>query len=129
MDVESRRFVRIRGEHRCEYCGLRQENSPLVPLQVEHVIPKKHGGDDSRDNLALACVDCNLHKGTNIAGFDPITGALTPLFHPRKHVWEEHFVWVGIEIHGTTPIGRVTVNVLDLNGSERIEFRQLLAGH
>jgi hypothetical protein len=127
MDVERRRFVHVRAEHRCEYCGLHQTDSPLVPLQIEHVLPKKHGGNDNLENLALACVDCNLHKGTNIAGLDQKTGELTRLFNPRGDDWDEHFVWIGVEIHGLTPIGRVTVNVLDLNGSERLEFRQLLA--
>jgi len=128
MDAEVRRLVRARAADRCEYCGLRQDDSPLVPLQIEHVLPKKHGGGDHRDNLALACVNCNLHKGTNIAGLDPVTGKLTPLFNPREADWEEHFMWIGVEIYGITPIGRVTLNVLDLNGSDRIELRLLLHG-
>jgi hypothetical protein len=127
MDVETRRFVRVRAQHRCEYCGLHQNDSPLGPLQIEHVLPKKHGGGDDRENLALACVDCNLHKGTNIAGLDPGTGSLTPLFNPRLHAWDEHFVWVGMEIRGITPIGRVSVRVLDLNNVDRIELRRILA--
>lgn len=127
MDAETRRFVRSRAEHRCEYCGLHQHDSPLGPLQIEHVVPKKHGGGDDRQNLGLACIDCNLHKGTNIAGFDPETGTLTPLFNPRTHIWDEHFVWVGMEIQGLTAVGRVTVYVLDLNCADRIEVRRLLA--
>lgn len=55
-------------------------------------------------------------------------GNLTRLFNPRADDWDEHFVWMGVEIHGLTPIGRVTVNVLDFNGSERLEFRLLLGG-
>lgn len=128
MDAETRRFVRIRAGHRCEYCGLHQQDSPLAPLQTEHVLPKKHGGADDRENLALACVDCNLHKGTNIAGFDPETGDLTPLFNPRTDDWSENFVWIGMYILGITPIGRVTANVLDVNSDERVEFRRRLAG-
>jgi len=79
-------------------------------------------------NLALACVDCNLHKGTNLAGLDPESGDLTALFNPRTHDRDEHFAWTGAAVLGLTPIGRVTVNVLDLNGSERIEFRRRLSG-
>lgn len=127
MDAETGRFVRVRAEHRCEYCGLHQHDSPLGPLQIEHVLPKKHGGGDDRENLALACVDCNLHKGPNIAGLDPETGRLTRLFNPRKDAWDEHFVWIGVEIVGTTPIGRVTVNVIAMNSADRLEFRRLLA--
>ena len=100
----------------------------MIPLQIEHVLPRKHGGKDGMENLALACIDCNLHKGTNIAGLDPETGRLTPLFNPREQEWDEHFLWVDVEIHGETPVGRVTVNVLDLNGTDRIELRLLLRG-
>ena len=63
-----------RARNHCEYCLLPQSLSPLASLQIEHVIPKKHGGDDALENLALACIDCNLHKGTNVAGYDPVTG-------------------------------------------------------
>lgn len=55
MDAATRRFVRERAGHRCESCGLTQEQSPLAALQVEHVIPKKHFGGDGPENLALAC--------------------------------------------------------------------------
>jgi hypothetical protein len=66
---------------------------------------------------------CNLHKGTNIAGYDPETGQLTELFHPRRQVWEEHFEWRGILIVGRTPVGRATVEVLDLNSDEQLQLR------
>jgi hypothetical protein len=125
MDADTRRLVRSRAGNRCEYCGLHKDESPLIPLQVEHVLPKKHGGSDHLDNLALACIDCNLHKGTNIAGLDPETAKLTPLFNPRKQDWDEHFLLIEVEIHGHTAIGRVTVQVLDLNGPDRIELRLL----
>jgi hypothetical protein len=123
MDAATRRFVRERAGHRCEYCGLTQEQSPLAALQVEHVIPKKHFGGDDPENLALACIDCNLHKGPNVAGFDPETGALTELFPPRRQQWAEHFEWRGVLIVGRTSIGRVTVQVLNLNSDEQRQLR------
>ncbi len=51
---------------------------------IEHIVPKIHGGTDSPDNLALACIDCNPHKGTNLTGIDPEMGEVTGLFHPRR---------------------------------------------
>jgi 5-methylcytosine-specific restriction endonuclease McrA len=63
--------VRKRAAHRCEYCQLRADDSPLARLQIEHIVPRKHGGNDDLDNLALACIDCNLRKGTNLTGIDP----------------------------------------------------------
>jgi 5-methylcytosine-specific restriction endonuclease McrA len=88
--------VRERAGNVCEYCHLHQDDSPLASLHLEHIIPKVHGGGDELDNLALACIDCNLHKGTNLSGIDPQTGVITELFHPRRNRWDEHFEWFGI---------------------------------
>ena len=30
---------------------------------IEHIVPRTHGGDDSPENLALACARCNQEKG------------------------------------------------------------------
>ena len=100
-----------------------QDHSPLASLHIEHIRPRKHGGSDDLGNLALACIDCNLHKGTNVAGYDPLTGALTELFHPRRQAWSEHFAWRGIVIVGLTAVGRTTVFVLELNSDDRLELR------
>ena len=124
MDSATRTTVRLRAGHHCEYCGLTQDQSPLAALQVEHIIPKKHGGGDDLGNLALACIDCNLHKGPNIAGLDPETGALTALFHPRQQLWSEHFEWQGVFIVGQTAIGRTTVQVLNLNSDDQRQLRK-----
>ena len=87
---QTRTQVRERAQNACEYCHLHQDDSPLAALHVEHVIPKAHGGTDELDNLALACIDCNLHKGTNLTGIDPQTNKVTELFHPRLQSWNEH---------------------------------------
>src|SRR4051812_10099455 len=123
MDAATRNLVRQRAGNRCEYCGLHQNQSPLASLQLEHIRPIKHQGTDDADNLALACIDCNLHKGTNVAGYDPLTGALTELFHPRRQVWAEHFERRGALIVGLTAVGRTTVAVLELNADDRVELR------
>jgi 5-methylcytosine-specific restriction endonuclease McrA len=34
------------------------------------------------ENLALACIDCNLQKGPNLSGIDPETRKVTELFIP-----------------------------------------------
>lgn len=54
---------------------------------------RERAGDDDESNLCLACIDCNLHKGTNLTGIDPLTDEVTPLFHPRQQRWDEHFRW------------------------------------
>lgn len=120
-------MVRSRAGERREYCLRRQEVSPLIRLQIEHVIPRKHDGDDDLTNLALACVDCNLRKSSDLAGLDPVSGGLTPLFHPRQDVWGDHFEWDGLGIVGKTAVGRTTVRVLTLNSPERLRVR--MASH
>ena len=126
MDASTRNIVRERAKHQCAYCQFKQEHSPLAPLQIEHVRPKKHRGSDDLSNLALACIDCNLSKSSNISGFDPDSDQLTPLFHPRIHCWSEHFLWKGVFIVGITPEGRTTIEVLDMNSDDRVELRLLV---
>jgi hypothetical protein len=123
MNAATRRLVCRRAKFCCEYCGLHQDQSPLAALHVEHILPRKHGGSDGLDNLALACIDCNLHKGSNVAGYDPETGRLTELFHPRRQSWQEHFERQGAMIVGKTSIGRTTIEVLQLNAEERLQLR------
>lgn len=125
MDPSVRNLVRDRAGDRCEYCGLSQDASPLASLHIEHVRPKKHGGNDDPANLALACIACNLHKGSNVAGYDPETGALTELFNPRTQAWFDHFERRGVYIVGRTAIGRTTGDVLQLNSDDRLELRTM----
>ena len=128
MDAATRNLVRQRAGNRCEYCGLAQEQSPLASLHIEHIVPVKHGGTDDAENLAAACIDCNLHKGSNIAGYDPQTGAITQLFHPRRHKWDEHFRREGAIIVGLTAVGRTTVEVLRMNCEEQVQLRMVSGG-
>ena len=123
MDARTRARVRERAGNRCEYCQLHQEDSPLAVLHVEHIVPKVHGGNDEVENLALACIDCNLHKGTNLTGIDPETQRTTELFNPRRHRWQDHFAWQGIHLVGRTAIGRTSVRVLDMNSEDQLLLR------
>ena len=115
--------VRERAQNACEFCKLHQDDSPLAALHIEHIIPRIHGGSDHIDNLALACIDCNLHKGTNLAGIDPETNELTELFHPRRQEWEDHFEWQGIYLTGKTATGRTTIQVLKINSEDQVALR------
>ena len=123
MDTSTRALVRERAGNRCAYCQLHQDDSPLAVLHIEHIIPSIHGGSDDIDNLALACIDCNLHKGTNLTGIDPQTNELTELFHPRRQAWEDHFEWQGIYLAGKTATGRTTIRVLNINSEDQVALR------
>ena len=87
------------------------------------MIAEKHGGAISPENLALSCTTCNRRKSSDIASFDPHSGALTSLFNPRASVWQDHFEIRGALIHGRTAVGRTTVSFLQLNASERVVER------
>lgn len=110
---------------RCEYCQIEQRFEELT-FHIDHIIARKHQGKSVLSNLALACVSCSLAKGPNIAGRDPLTDHLTPLLHPRRDTWSEHFRWKGSRLIGLTPIGRTTVLILNINESPRIAIRDLL---
>ncbi len=55
-----------------------------------------------------------------------------PLFNPRQHTWSEHFSWSndGTQILPLTAIGRVTVDLLELNRERimRIRWADVLVG-
>ncbi len=103
ISAATRRLIRERAEHRCEYCRTRQDDEPFITYQIEHVVAIQHGGGDEEGNLALACSHCNVHKGPNLSGIDPETGTVEPLFHPRRQRWGEHFEFHGPEIFGKNP--------------------------
>lgn len=115
-----RRLVWSRAAQCCEYCLIHEDHT-FFGCEVDHIISEKHGGATDPDNLAFACLACNRHKGTDIASIAPVTGELTRLFNPRTDRWANHFSLSsdGTRIEPLTPIGAVTVHVLQLNDEER----------
>ena len=123
MEVATQRLVRSRAENRCECCRLPQLAAPFLTFHVEHIQAKQHVQDDSIDNLALACPDCNRHKGPNLATLDPAPREIVLLFHPRKDEWNDHFEFEGYFIRGVTPVGIATEKLLKFNTDERVGMR------
>ena len=122
-----KQIVRERAGSCCEYCRL-AFISKTVPFHIDQIIPVKHNGTDDVENLCLACYACNAYKSHDLTGFDPATGEITRLYHPRTQLWTEHFVLQDdMQIMGLTPEGRTTVRVLQINLEERVESRQALA--
>lgn len=125
LSGELRLLVTQRAGWRCEYCLLPEAVS-LHRHEPDHIIPRQHGGRSVADNLALACLRCNRHKGPNVGSFDPLTGELTAFFNPRQQRWDEHFRLEMAEIVPLTPEARVTVRILRLNDADRVVERQAL---
>jgi len=84
------------------------------------------GGQDIESNLALACRACNLRKWKFVEGQDPETGTNIRLFHPRIDLWKSHFQFDGTigKIAGLTPIGRATVERLQINSATQVTARR-----
>jgi hypothetical protein len=116
ISASLRRQVKMDASGRCGYCRSAEEitGSNLV---VDHLIPEVLGGAVVRENLWMACDECNEFKANRTYANDPVTGEQTPLFNPRQQLWAEHFIWSvdGYYIIGITSIGRTTVHALRLN--------------
>lgn len=126
IDAQLAEAVRRRAGDACEYCRVPLAGYPTIVFPIDHVIARQHRGPTEFRNLALSCLHCNSHKGPNVAGYDPKSGKLTPLYNPRRMRWPRHFRWDGPRIVGRTPVGRVTVDVLDLNAERAVRARSLL---
>lgn len=54
----TKREVLRRDDYICQYCG--QHYSYLT---IDHIVPRRLGGQHTWDNLVAACPTCNHHKG------------------------------------------------------------------
>ena len=52
--------VLSRAGFRCELCGVPADEQAL---EVDHIIPRRHGGQDDETNLQALCWRCNANKG------------------------------------------------------------------
>ncbi len=125
LSANLRRTVIERARGKCEYCLLHQDDTSFTH-PIDHIVAIRHGGKTVADNLACACIECNRNKGADLTTIDPLTGVITPLFHPRKQVWHEHFSLEGVQIVGLTAVGRATVVLLRLNDPVRLMEREAL---
>ena len=76
----TRRNLMIRDQYQCQYCGRRPT---LRELNVDHVIPRSRGGQDSWENLVVSCRTCNLRKGRRT----PVEASMTLLSTPHHPRW------------------------------------------
>ena len=56
----SRRSVFARDNFTCQYCGTVGKD-----LTIDHVLPKRHGGGSTWENLVACCRRCNSRKADN----------------------------------------------------------------
>ncbi|MGB3203467.1 MAG: HNH endonuclease signature motif containing protein [Crinalium sp.] len=125
LSPELRNLVAKRADYLCEYCLMLATDRPSG-CQVDHIISLKHGGDTTAENLAYACLFCNLNKGSDLGSIIWRTGELVRFFNPRRDRWGEHFRLEGAMIQPLTDIGEVTARIFQFNSSDRLIERQVL---
>ncbi|AFZ15436.1 HNH endonuclease [Crinalium epipsammum PCC 9333] len=124
ISKELKELVSKRADYLCEYCLISEEDSG--GCQFDHIISLKHGGDTTAENLAYACLFCNLNKGSDLGSIIWRTGELVRFFNPRRDRWGEHFRLEGAMIQPLTDIGEVTARIFQFNSSDRLIERQVL---
>jgi hypothetical protein len=119
-----RRQIANDANDRCGYC-LGEETFMGVSLTIDHLIPLALGGSNRRENLWLACRQCNELKHTWTHAEDPETGEIVALFNPRTQVWSQHFQMdEDAVIIALTPVGRATLQALQLNRTILVSARR-----
>ncbi len=58
---EVREYLLEKYNRCCVYCG---KSAMDVTVQIDHVVPRAHGGSNRVSNLVLACWKCNATKGS-----------------------------------------------------------------
>jgi hypothetical protein len=62
MEAALVRQVWQRARRCCEYCRMPQDCDP-IPFEIDHIIPRKHGGPTLARNLAVTCNASTLGPG------------------------------------------------------------------
>lgn len=93
----SRAMIYKRDKNTCQYCGA------TTKLTIDHVIPRSKGGDDSWENLVVACSSCNTKKGNTLleqTGMKltkkpkaPNTSVQLSLNSGIMSEWEQYALW------------------------------------
>ena len=64
VSQHTRDFIYIESAGKCIYCG---KDVAKEEMTLDHIVPKKGHGGKNRDNLILACPECNNRKGAMTA--------------------------------------------------------------
>lgn len=86
-----REVVFTRDSWTCQYCNTGVTNKNAT---IDHVLPRKHGGDTSWQNCVTCCLTCNSRKGSKL-GMQPLKKPTTPdplHFHGAKGT-KRHPAW------------------------------------
>jgi 5-methylcytosine-specific restriction endonuclease McrA len=73
-----RQRVFKRDGHVCAYCGIDEG-----VMHIDHIIPRKVGGDHAMENLQVLCKSCNQAKAAKSEGVFLAQAATPPVFSSR----------------------------------------------
>jgi 5-methylcytosine-specific restriction endonuclease McrA len=76
----TRKNLMIRDGFQCQYCGHRPSQRDL---NLDHVVPRSRGGNDTWENLVVSCRACNLKKGRRT----PLEAGMALLRQPHVPRW------------------------------------------
>jgi hypothetical protein len=89
----TRNLIYKRDKNKCQYCGSTKS------LTIDHVIPKSKGGQDTWENLVVACAPCNVKKGDKLLEQTnmklvrtpraPVSKVLMDLENSNQEEWKE----------------------------------------
>jgi len=107
---------------KCAYCECSLETESNY-MEVEHFEDKSNNPDQVVDweNLLPSCKKCNGAKGTHDVMADPIV-------NPYRDDPKDHLALRLYRLRGITDIGVCTIQVANLNHSERLVFSRYKIG-
>lgn len=76
----TRHNVFERDKNTCQYCGHKFDRKDL---NIDHVVPRHHGGQTTWTNVVCSCVDCNRRKGSR----SPEEARMRLIRKPKKPRW------------------------------------------
>lgn len=56
----SRSMIYKRDNHKCQYCGSTKN------LTIDHIVPRSRGGENTWENMTVACISCNTKKSNKL---------------------------------------------------------------
>lgn len=103
----------------CE-CHIREESKYM---EVEHFFAKRWHETKVLEwaNLLPACKRCNIRKSDHNC-------AVEPIIHPVQDDPREHLKWRDYRFYDKTPLGKMTIVVVDLNERERLTNKRFDIG-
>lgn len=69
-----------RDKNTCQYCG---KHFDRRDLNLDHVIPRDHGGPTTWENIVCSCIECNTLKGNHT----PREAHMRLIRKPKKPRW------------------------------------------